>query len=212
MTAYRPARHGITTLFDKIRADLLGGFEWGNWEWGDGQAWGGFNESSPYFQRILVGSKNLTANIGPPNIVLVADGGQNFGVPETPGHSPPVQILQSKHVTFTAHCWGVDYAQAEDLADAVLTALHDAVTCGNAQVDGEEWIEEGFDGGGVILVRHFRAKGFGVQKIAMPLERPIDLDAQRTVTSATFGTVGTPYSETDGDMSTDVSIGVTLDG
>ena len=206
MNKWRPARHGVKSLFDAIKADLLGGGQWNNWAWGDGQVWGSVNESNPYFLRVLFGAKNLTANLGPPCVTLVAAGGQNFGPPEQPGQTTPVQLLGSKHITFAAHCWGVDYDQAEDLADAVQTALHDAVTCGNAQVDGEDWIEEGLDAGGVILVRQFRAKGFAIQKIRLPLEKPIELNANPTVSS------GTAMSVTDsGDMTVDVSIGVTTD-
>jgi hypothetical protein len=116
----------------------------------------------------------------------------------------------SRQITFTASCWGVDYAQAEDLADAVLTALHAAVTCGNAQIEGEEWADGGFDAGGVILVRHFRARGFGVQQIRLPIDKPIVLDADSTVTSHT-ATVGDVYDDS-GSMAADVSIGVTVDG
>jgi hypothetical protein len=93
----------------------------------------------------------------------------------------------------------------------VFTALHDTVTCGNARIEGETWEDSGHDAGGVMLIRQFRASGFSIQRIKLPLDRPAQLDNRQTVTSATISTISVPFDDS-GDMSVDVSTGVKLDG
>jgi hypothetical protein len=171
--------------------------------------------NSGYSERILIGAKNLHANLGPPCIVLIAEGGQSFTGPEGSGQDPQVPVIASKSITFSAHCWGAAdpddytdvYTQAEYLADAVFTALRALVGAGNARIENETWPETGHDAAGVVLVRTFRADGAGVQQIQLPLDRPITLDAATMVTAVGPTGQTAPYDDS-GVPATDGSIGV----
>ena len=209
----------MSSLLNGIRAALLGGQEWSSFVWGDASTWGDTDSASPYKERILIGSKQLCENLGPPCITLVAGGASGFTGPEGPGQNPEVPVIGTKTVTFEAHCWGAAsktipndvYTQAEELADAVFTALRAVAGDGNARIAGEEFEDSGLAAGGVVLVRSFTCEGIGIEEIKLPLTRPIDLNAATMVTAVgPFGQTA-PYDDS-GVPATDGSIGVQQNG
>jgi hypothetical protein len=172
-------------------------------------------DGSPYKDRVLIGSKALPANLGPPCIILVADGSDKFTTPEGPGQNPQTPVIGSRTVKFTAHCWGCApdddpfdvYSQSESLADAVFTAIRYLVGAGNARVLNENWIEAGQGAAGVMLVRSFECRGSGIQEIQLPLTRPIVPVTDAMVTCVLPVGQTAPYDD-GGLPATDGSIGV----
>lgn len=153
--------------------------------------------TSPYHERVLIGSKHLESNIGSPLVVLVPMAGVNFAAPEVPGYNINPQLLRTRDMTFDAHCWGKDGKSAEQLADAVTTAVYDATEC-RCFIDGEEWAEAGHDVSGVFLIRHFRISGLGILRVDLPLTNPITSNGDREVELIPPTTLSAPTTETDG--------------
>lgn len=162
--------------------------------------------TSPYYQRILIGSKHLESNIGSPLIVLVPMSGINFSSPEVPGYDVNPQLLRTRDIVFDAHCWGKDGKSVEQLADAVTTAVYD-ITMSRCFIDGEEWSEAGQDASGTFLTRHFRVSGLGIFRVDLPLTNPIVLDGYQEVKLVAPTTLAEPTTETDG-MGTTVTTAV----
>ena len=209
----------MSSLLNGIRLALLGPEVFGSFVWGDSSTWDDSNSTSPYKERILIGSKHEWSNLGPPCISLVADGGNSFTGPEGPGQNPQIPVIASKTVTFEAHCWGAApatspsdvYTQAEELADAVFTALRALAGAGNARITEEHFEQSGLAAGGIMLVRSFECRGVGIQEIQLPLERPIQPNAATMVTVVgPFGQTA-PYDDS-GVPATDGSIGVRQNG
>lgn len=171
----------VYDVFDRIKQYILGDVP----------------ATSPYNERVLVGSKHLESNIGSPLIVLVPMAGVNFGAPETPGFESNPQLLRTRDMTFDAHCWGKDGKSAEQLADAVTTAVYDATMC-RCFIDGEEWTEAGHDVSGVFLVRHFRISGLGILRVDLPATSPITSNGNQEVKLISPTNLSTPTTETDG--------------
>lgn len=120
----------------------------------------------------FVGAEHLAKNAAPPRIVWAPGARDTYGPPRTTGANP--RHLRTRHASLVATIWGKTLAEAEELHDRVVEAVH-AVQHGNYQVNDAEWF--GVDGDLVKL-------GFAV-RIGFTLQIPVTERSKTTITIAT---------------------------
>jgi hypothetical protein len=117
--------------------------------------------------QIYEGRQTKHAHASPPCIFLYP-GTASYGGPMGAGAATNPRILHTRQPRIEAHCWGTDYANAEGLQNALITATRQVVSGANYNLLGDQWFDEGVDVAGVSVTTTFEVR-FGVPEVKLPL-------------------------------------------
>lgn len=89
---------------------------------------------------LAVGRKSKGTNVDLPFILLHL-GRDTFSGVKGPGAAANPRALHASALGVEFHCWGIDYANADALKNAVITALRQTVSGANYALDSGEWVD-----------------------------------------------------------------------